>query len=101
MPKVSQLQIEKAAEACYSRLISSLGLKAAKKCNLIVGRKLRAEKQRRDVLDAESKSKANKRQKSKARRKSNKSKTGDGNKKGADELSQLTGDSSCGSGNSC
>lgn len=94
MPKVSQLQVNVAAEACYSRLISSLGLQAAKKCNLIVGRLLRAEKKRRDLLDAESETKRKKK-----KRKSNKSKRRYGNKESADELPQLTSSDAHSSGN--
>lgn len=51
MPKVDDVQIQSAASKVYDHLMATLGLKAARKAQLIVGRMLLEEKKRRDKLD--------------------------------------------------
>jgi len=94
MPKVSKAQVDKTASVFCDRMIAGLGLQKALTCNLRIGRLLRAEKARRKKLDEADQKKAKKRRKKKAI----KSKASNGNQKGSDELSQLTSDSTCGSG---
>ncbi len=51
MPIVSPAQIDAVANKVYNDLICGLGLDAARKALLIISRKLRAEKHRRDKLN--------------------------------------------------
>jgi len=52
MPHVDNTQIEAAAERVYRDFMATLGLKAARKAQLILGRKILTEKSRREKLDA-------------------------------------------------
>ena len=51
MPKVSAIEIDKAANKVYSLLVSILGLCGARKAQLQVGRLIQQEKARREKLD--------------------------------------------------
>jgi len=51
MPKITNAEIDKVAERVYRELISVLGLKAARKAQLQIGRLLLQEQKRRKDLD--------------------------------------------------
>jgi len=53
MPKVTNVYIDNVADAVYRRLVSTLGIRGARKAQLQVGRLIRQEKKRREELDDE------------------------------------------------
>jgi len=64
MPKIDGVEIHNAAEIVYNKWIATLGLQAARKAQIMLGRMLRKEKARRETLEGGTKRARNKTDKS-------------------------------------